>query len=137
MSHSQFRCTILILTHAWLNLWDKHITPGRINQVSRTPLLAVGVLCLPSSNTCSVTAPPPLPPLPLHSASASTSEMMDTQMTPSLLVATAERQCGCSCSAATAHPTLPTRHRCRSTLPRPHRHSDKHSFCRVTCSHRF
>lgn len=34
MSHSQFRRIILILTHAWLNLWDKHMTTGRINQVS-------------------------------------------------------------------------------------------------------
>ena len=34
MSHSQFRCTILILTHAWLNLWDKHMTTGRINQIT-------------------------------------------------------------------------------------------------------
>ena len=33
MSHSQFRNEILILRHAWLNLWDKHMTTGRINQV--------------------------------------------------------------------------------------------------------
>ena len=26
---------MLILRHAWLNLWDKHMTTGRINQVSR------------------------------------------------------------------------------------------------------
>ena len=26
----------LILRHAWLNLWDKHMTTGRINQVSHT-----------------------------------------------------------------------------------------------------
>ena len=25
---------MLILTHAWLNLWDKHMTTGRINQVT-------------------------------------------------------------------------------------------------------
>ena len=25
----------LVLRHAWLNLWDKHMTTGRINQVSR------------------------------------------------------------------------------------------------------
>ena len=25
---------MLILRHAWLNLWDKHMTTGRINQVS-------------------------------------------------------------------------------------------------------
>ena len=35
MSHSQFHCTIsFILRHAWLNLWDKHMTTGRINQVA-------------------------------------------------------------------------------------------------------
>ena len=34
MSRLQFRCTILILRHAWLNLWDKHMTTGRINQVA-------------------------------------------------------------------------------------------------------
>ena len=26
---------MLILRHAWLNLWDKHMTTGRINQVSK------------------------------------------------------------------------------------------------------
>ena len=26
-------CEKLILRHAWLNLWDKHMTTGRINQV--------------------------------------------------------------------------------------------------------
>ena len=35
MSHSQFHSTdLFILRHAWLNLWDKHMTTGRINQVS-------------------------------------------------------------------------------------------------------
>ena len=34
MSHSQFRCIILILRHAWLSLWDKHMTTGRINQIT-------------------------------------------------------------------------------------------------------
>lgn len=35
MSHSQFhRINWFILRHAWLNLWDKHMTTGRINQVS-------------------------------------------------------------------------------------------------------
>ena len=29
---SQYR--LLILRHAWLNLWDKHMTTGRINQVT-------------------------------------------------------------------------------------------------------
>ena len=35
MSHSQFHSTsLLILRHAWLNLWDKRMTTGRINQVN-------------------------------------------------------------------------------------------------------
>ena len=35
MSHSQFHSTnVFILRHAWLNLWDKHMTTGRINQVT-------------------------------------------------------------------------------------------------------
>ena len=34
MSHSQFHCLLLKLRHAWLNLWDKHMTTGRINQVT-------------------------------------------------------------------------------------------------------
>ena len=35
MSHSQFHSKKeFILTHAWLNLWDKHMTTGRINQVA-------------------------------------------------------------------------------------------------------
>jgi hypothetical protein len=35
MSHSQFHSIdLFILRHAWLNLWDKHMTTGRINQVS-------------------------------------------------------------------------------------------------------
>ena len=34
MSHSQFHCILFILRHAWLNLWDKHMTTGRINQVT-------------------------------------------------------------------------------------------------------
>ena len=34
MSHSQFHSIKqFILRHAWLNLWDKHMTTGRINQV--------------------------------------------------------------------------------------------------------
>ena len=34
MSHSQFHSTkLFILRHAWLNLWDKRMTTGRINQV--------------------------------------------------------------------------------------------------------
>ena len=35
MSHSQICHEELILGHAWLNLWDKHMTTGRINQVIR------------------------------------------------------------------------------------------------------
>ncbi len=35
MSHLQFHCIkLFILRHAWLNLWDKHMTTGRINQVT-------------------------------------------------------------------------------------------------------
>ena len=34
MSHSQFHRMKFILRHAWLNLWDKHMTTGRINQVA-------------------------------------------------------------------------------------------------------
>ena len=35
MSHSQFHSIrVLILRHAWLNLLDKHMTTGRINQVA-------------------------------------------------------------------------------------------------------
>ena len=35
MSHPQSHCMIsFILRHAWLNLWDKHMTTGRINQVT-------------------------------------------------------------------------------------------------------
>ena len=34
MSRSQSRCMMLILRHAWLNLLDKHMTTGRINQVA-------------------------------------------------------------------------------------------------------
>lgn len=35
MSHSQFHSlNLFILTHAWLNLWDKHMTTGRINQIT-------------------------------------------------------------------------------------------------------
>ena len=35
MSHSQFHSTnLFILRHAWLNLWDKHMTTGRINQIT-------------------------------------------------------------------------------------------------------
>ena len=44
MSCTQFRCIrVLILRHAWLNLWDKHMTTGRINQV--TLLSAFLFLC--------------------------------------------------------------------------------------------
>ena len=38
MSHSQFHSiNLFILRHAWLNLWDKHMTTGRINQVTTYP----------------------------------------------------------------------------------------------------
>ena len=39
MSHSQFHSiNLFILRHAWLNLWDKHMTTGRINQVTTFPV---------------------------------------------------------------------------------------------------
>ena len=34
MSNSRFHHFRLVHRHAWLNLWDKHMTAGRINQVS-------------------------------------------------------------------------------------------------------
>ena len=34
MSHSQFHLNVAVLRHAWLNLWDKHMTTGRINQIT-------------------------------------------------------------------------------------------------------
>ena len=40
MSHSQFHSIKLILRHAWLSLWDKHMTTGRINQVSIVMFIA-------------------------------------------------------------------------------------------------
>ena len=39
MSHSQFHRTRAVLRHAWLNLWDKHMTTGRINQIDIFPLI--------------------------------------------------------------------------------------------------
>ena len=51
MSHSQFRRIILILTHAWLNLWDKHMTTGRINQITTSHQPRKGVLCKVYSNS--------------------------------------------------------------------------------------
>ena len=58
MSHSQFHSiNLFTLRHAWLNLWDKHMTTGRINQVSIfaasgdvipcDPLLSLSVLFPP------------------------------------------------------------------------------------------
>ena len=47
MSHSQFHSTkLFILRHAWLNLWDKHMTTGRINQVTTVHLLLCRALRL-------------------------------------------------------------------------------------------
>lgn len=37
MSLSQFHSTkVSVLRHAWLNLKDKHMTTGRINQVDKS-----------------------------------------------------------------------------------------------------
>ena len=41
---------MLILRHAWLNLWDKHMTTGRINQVSKNQNFTTNVGNLESSN---------------------------------------------------------------------------------------
>ena len=55
MSHSQFHSIkSFILTHAWLNLWDKHMTTGRINQVTIVFLLS---LSLPFSLPLSLSLP--------------------------------------------------------------------------------
>ena len=49
MSHSQFHSlNWFILTHAWLNLWDKHMTTGRINQVA---FLWVAAYACPADTT--------------------------------------------------------------------------------------
>ena len=64
MSRSQSRCMMLILRHAWLNLLDKHMTTGRINQVSHQFLgqnnnsLALAKRSAPSlfQNLCAPTA---------------------------------------------------------------------------------
>ena len=51
MSHSQFHSIrVLILRHAWLNLLDKHMTTGRINQVTTLRLTPAG--------TCTRQPPP-------------------------------------------------------------------------------
>ena len=51
MSHLQFHSTnVFILRHAWLNLWDKHMTTGRINQVTVVtfkPNSDIASLCRP------------------------------------------------------------------------------------------
>jgi hypothetical protein len=42
MSRSQIhRIKLFILRHAWLNLWDKHMTTGRINQVTLLSVVMV------------------------------------------------------------------------------------------------
>ena len=45
MSRSQSRCMMLILRHAWLNLLDKHMTTGRINQVAVVVVYDSGTIC--------------------------------------------------------------------------------------------
>ena len=53
MSHSQFHSiNLFILRHAWLNLWDKHMTTGRINQVTtfRSTFVAIIYLCVTSTH---------------------------------------------------------------------------------------
>ncbi len=69
MSHSQFHSTnLFILRHAWLNLWDKHMTTGRINQVTTFPF--------PPSYS------PPLRWLSRVSRSSSTSQNNQTRLQP-------------------------------------------------------
>src|SRR6202035_4029410 len=54
MSHSQFHhIDLFILRHAWLNLWDKHMTTGRINQVTYVRAMWGGL-------SCATTIHPPL-----------------------------------------------------------------------------
>jgi hypothetical protein len=56
MSHSQFHSTnLFILRHAWLNLWDKHMTTGRINQVTtfRSAFAAIIYSCAWQARTLS------------------------------------------------------------------------------------
>ena len=52
MSHPQFHCKIFTLRHAWLNLRDKHMTTGRINQVIGKRLMF--------DNNFMTQAPPPI-----------------------------------------------------------------------------
>ena len=51
MSRSQSRCMMLILRHAWLNLLDKHMTTGRINQVAVVVSTRLGQRHTPSHST--------------------------------------------------------------------------------------
>ena len=52
MSHSQFHSTkLFILRHAWLNLWDKHMTTGRINQVTTIHLLWIQSITTATNGT--------------------------------------------------------------------------------------
>ena len=44
MSYLQFKSVIFILRHAWLNLWDKHMTTGRINQIACFFVQVFGVI---------------------------------------------------------------------------------------------
>ena len=74
MSHSQFHSTSVILRHAWLNLWDKHMTTGRINQfnflfifVSHWKICQIknsGSLQIPLDFSCDdFNAKPSMPPI--------------------------------------------------------------------------
>ena len=85
MSHPQSRrINKLILRHAWLNLWDKHMTTGRINQVptvgfittdrERETVVVVVVVVerqysssQPASQPPHISSSPPPPPLLLLS----------------------------------------------------------------------
>ena len=52
MSRMQIhRIKSFILRHAWLNLWDKHMTTGRINQVTFLEYPTTAAVRLPSLST--------------------------------------------------------------------------------------
>jgi hypothetical protein len=55
MSRSQFHSIkMFILRHAWLNLWDKHMTTGRINQVTLLSVTTPNTASAPPSRRWSV-----------------------------------------------------------------------------------
>jgi hypothetical protein len=63
MSCTQFHCIkMFILRHAWLNLWDKHMTTGRINQVTSIKWIDIklnSLLSVPTHNKKQIMLLPP------------------------------------------------------------------------------